>query len=191
MAAQLLIAALGDDACRPRGVGGHDRRQPELADHLAALAERLDVAFDRLDLAELGPAHAHQLMADRQKPLADDVQIRSRQQVMDVGDAAGDRVLDRDHAEIGLAGGDRRQRVLEGRAGQRLCVGKGFGDGDVRIGARLALKRNLLRSAHVRSAFPVLSEHRAGDFEVVRRVDAERHRIDDSRVDPHSGFQRP
>ena len=39
----------------------------------------------------------------------------SRQQVVDVGDAAGDRVLDRDHAELGLARRDRREGVLEGR----------------------------------------------------------------------------
>ena len=42
-------------------------------------------------------------MMDRQEPLADDVQAGLRQQMMDVGDAAGDRVLDRDHAEVGLA----------------------------------------------------------------------------------------
>ena len=33
--------------------------------------------------------------------LADDVQARVGQQVMDVGDAAGDRVLDRDHRQAG------------------------------------------------------------------------------------------
>ena len=60
--------------------------------------------------------------------------------MMDVGDTPGDRILDRDHAEIGLAGGDRRQRVLEGRARQRLGVGIGLDDGDMGIGARLALE---------------------------------------------------
>ena len=39
----------------------------------------------------------------RQEVLADDVEVGVRQQVVDVGDAAGERVLDRDHAEIGLA----------------------------------------------------------------------------------------
>ena len=87
-----------------------------------------------------GAAHRHQLMPDRQEPFADDEQAGSRQQMMDVGDAAGDRILDRDHAEIGLARGDRGQRVLEGRAGQRLGVGIGLDDGDMGIGARLALE---------------------------------------------------
>ena len=60
--------------------------------------------------------------------------------MMDVGDAAGDRILDRDHAEIGLARGDRGQRVLEGRAGQRLGVRIGLDDGDMGVRARLALE---------------------------------------------------
>ena len=68
--------------------------------------------------------------------------------MMDIGDAAGDRILDRDHAEIGLAGGDRRQRILEGRAGHRLGVGIGLGDGDVGIGTRLALERDFELLGH-------------------------------------------
>ena len=69
--------------------------------------------------------------------------------MMDVGDAAGDRILDRDHAEIGLARGDRRQRVLEGRARQRLGVGIGLDDGDMGIGARLALECDFELLGHV------------------------------------------
>ena len=45
----------------------------------------------------------HQLIADRQEPFGDDVQARGRHQMMDVGDAAGDRILDRDHAESDVA----------------------------------------------------------------------------------------
>jgi hypothetical protein len=65
----------------------------------------------------------HHLVVDGQKPLADDMQARLRQQMVDVGDAAGDRVLDRDHAQIGLARGDRGQRILEGGAGQGSAFG--------------------------------------------------------------------
>ena len=71
-----------------------------------------------LTVAERRALHRHQLVADRQEVLADDVQRRGRHQVVDVGDAAGDRVLDRDHAELGLARRDRREGVLEGGAGQ-------------------------------------------------------------------------
>jgi len=62
--------------------------------------------------------------------LADDVQVGVRQQVVDVGDAAGDRVLDRDHAELGLARRYRGKRVLEGRAGQRLVARIDLGAGE-------------------------------------------------------------
>ena len=47
-----LVAALGDLARRARGVGGDDRLDAELADDLAALAERMDVALDGLDAFE-------------------------------------------------------------------------------------------------------------------------------------------
>ena len=86
----------------------------------------------------------HQLVADRQEPFGDDVQAGCRHQVMDVGDAAGDRILDRDHAEVGVAGAERGEAVLEGRAGHRLVVGIGLAAGEMRIRARLALEDDLL-----------------------------------------------
>ena len=49
----------------------------------------------------VAPLTRHQLEMDRQEMLADDVQAASRQQVVDVGDAAGERILDRDHGEVG------------------------------------------------------------------------------------------
>ena len=48
--------------------------------------------------------------------LSDDVQAGLRHQMMDIGHAPGDRILDRDHAERGLARGDGGKCVLEGRA---------------------------------------------------------------------------
>ena len=66
--------------------------------------------------------------------------------MMDVGDAAGDRILDRDHAEIGLAGAERGEGVLEGRAGHGSASGIGLADGEVRIGAGLALEDDFLAS---------------------------------------------
>src|SRR5688500_19662215 len=62
--------------------------------------------------------------------------------MMDIGHASRDRVLDRDHGEIGLAGLDRVEGVLEGRAGQGLHPGIHVPARGVGIGAGLALERN-------------------------------------------------
>ena len=125
---------------------------------------------------------------DRQKGLADDVQPRGRQQVVDVGDAAGDRILDRDHAEIRRAVLQRGERVLEGRAGQRLVVGKVLDAGDMRIGAGLALIGDRLRrrsSAFLRAR--AIARARA---QILGRVDAERRDVDERDVDAHARLER-
>src|SRR5213079_1035209 len=46
----MLVAALGDDARAPRGIARDDRLDAELAYDAAALAERMDVALDGLDV---------------------------------------------------------------------------------------------------------------------------------------------
>ena len=74
--------------------------------------------------------------------LADDVQAGIRQQVVDVGDAAGDRVLDRDHRQPGVAVADGRERVLERPAGQRRQLRPGRAAGQIGVGAERALKRD-------------------------------------------------
>ena len=58
--------------------------------------------------------------------LAGDHQPRFGQQEMDVGDAAVQRILDRDDRAIGAAVLHRVDRVLEVEAGQRQPVGKGL-----------------------------------------------------------------
>ena len=59
---------------------------------------------------------------DRQEVLADDVEPRGRQQVVDIGYPARDRILDRDHGEFRLPFLHRREGVLEGRARQGLII---------------------------------------------------------------------
>src|SRR5581483_1675294 len=106
----ILVATLGYDARAAGGVGPDDRLDAELADDAPALPQRMHVALDGLDVADFDAARGHQLMMHRQEPFADDEEAGLRQQMMDVGDASGDRILDRDHAEIGLSGRDRGQR---------------------------------------------------------------------------------
>ena len=72
---------------------------------------------------------------DRQEILADDVQARFRQEMVDIGDAARDGVLDGNHAEIGDAIGNRREGVLEAGAGQGFPFGIHIAAGDMRIRA--------------------------------------------------------
>src|SRR5229473_240385 len=60
--------------------------------------------------------------------------------MVNVGDAPGDRVLDRDHREFRLAPRDGGEAVLEGGAGPRFVIGIGLATGDVRVRAGLALE---------------------------------------------------
>ena len=133
------IARFGDFARRSRRVAGDDRFQAEAADDLPALAERMNMAVHGTQVRFAGALYAEQLEMNRQECLADDVQAGGGQQIVDVGDAAGDRILDRNHAKIGRAVLDRREGVLECRARQRIHFGKAFDAGDMRIGARFAL----------------------------------------------------
>ena len=71
--------------------------------------------------------------------LGDDVQRRVRQEVVDVGDPAGDRVVDRDHRQVGVAALDGGEDVLERRARHGLPVGVVLQADLVGVGARLAL----------------------------------------------------
>ena len=69
-----LVAGLRDLARRARGIGGHHRPDAELADDLAALAERVDVAFHGLDVRQPRALDGEQLMAHRHEMLGHDMQ---------------------------------------------------------------------------------------------------------------------
>ena len=140
MAPTLLSPILGDLARRARGVGMDQRREAVLLQEVAALRQRLDVALDRLDRLQRGAGQRHQAMLDPLEMLGDDLELGVRQQAVQVGDAAGDRVLDRDDGQLRLAGLDRGHGGLEGRARQGRHVGKGRAAGHVGVGARLALE---------------------------------------------------
>ena len=83
-------------------------------------------------------------MMDGQEMFAHDMQAGIRQKMMDVGDAAHQRILHRNDAEIAAAVPHRLDRILE--AGMRN--GGGMRDrlarGEIGIGAGLALKGDAL-----------------------------------------------
>ena len=105
------------------GVAGDDRLEPVLADDLAALPQRVDVAVHGADRVQARPGHPHQAEPDPQEVLPDDVQPGVGQEVVDVRDPAGDRVVDRDHRQSGLTGLDGGEDVLERRARHGLPPG--------------------------------------------------------------------
>ena len=118
-------------------------RQSMPADDVAALSQRVDMAVHIRQPLQCRALRRHELEADRQEIFADDMQAGGGEEMVDVGDAAGERVLDRDHAERGDAVGDRGQRVLEAGAGQRLHIGIDVAAGDMGVGAGLSLVGDL------------------------------------------------
>jgi len=120
----VTVARGGDLGGAAGGIGADDALQAQLARPLAALVERVDVALHRLDGLERGALHRQQVVVHALEVLADDVQPRMRHQVVHVGDAARDRVLERDHAKLGLAVAHRREGVIEASAqGTVSCPG--------------------------------------------------------------------
>jgi hypothetical protein len=114
-------------------VGGGMRDEAELRQGSAALNERVRMAVSHFHGFDRRALHRHQLMLKGQEELADDVQALDRHQMMDVGDAAGDRVFDRDHREIRRAFVHSGERILEGGLVDGFPVWEHFGAGDVRI----------------------------------------------------------
>ncbi len=87
------------------------------------------MALHGLERLEAGAFDGHQLIADRQKPLGDDVQSGRRHKMVNVGDASGDGILDGNHSEIDVARDERGKTILEGRAGHGFVIRIGFTTG--------------------------------------------------------------
>ena len=104
----------------------------------------MDVAAHRADAVERRAGQRQQMMVHPLEMLADDVETGTGHQMVNVGDPAGDRVLDRDHREPRRTVADRREGVLERGAGQARHVGEDAAAGQVGIGARRALKGDRL-----------------------------------------------
>ena len=100
----------------------------------------MDVAAHRLQIFDPRARQGEEVVLDPLEMLADDVQPRIGQKMMDVGDPPGDRVLDGQHGELGLAVAHRRHSIVETAAGQRHHVGKDMAAGEIGIGAGGALE---------------------------------------------------
>src|SRR5690606_9025546 len=136
------LLLLGHQARRARGIAGDYRFPAVLADEFATLAQRVNVAVHAADFLALHAWQHHELEMDRQKILARYVEPGLRQKIVNVCDPACNGVLDRNHGQVGLAGFDSVEGVLEGGAGQRLDFRKHVAAGGIGIGPRLALEGN-------------------------------------------------
>src|SRR4029078_5350766 len=78
-------------------------------------------------------------MAHAQEVFANDVEVGVGQQMVDVGDAPRDRVLDGNHGKACFARLHRLQHIFKGWTGNGVQIGEGLAASEVRIGAWLAL----------------------------------------------------
>jgi hypothetical protein len=140
MAACVGSPSFATSAAAPAVSGARPRLEAELADQLAALRQGVDVAVHGLERLQRGALGRQKMVHDALEMLAHDVEAGFRHQVMDVGDAAGDRVVDGDHRLRGAALADGGEGILEGVAGQRRHVGAGGAAGKIAVGAGLALE---------------------------------------------------
>ena len=145
------VRGIGDLPGGAGGVSGDEWRPAVLPDDLSALAQGVHVAVDGLDRLHRRPGHAHQVEADAQEMLGDDVQAGGREVVVDVGHPPGDGVVDRNHRQLGLTVLDRGEDVLERRARYRQPVRVVLLADQVRVGAGLALIGDPPRTGHGRS----------------------------------------
>ena len=122
------------------GVGVDHGLEARAAQEPATLGERLDVAVDLADRVHGGALGGEQLVVHLLEVLGDDVQPGGGQQVMDIGDAPGTRVLDRAHGQTGARIIDRGEGILEGGAGERRHLRMNRPAGHVGVGAKSALE---------------------------------------------------
>src|SRR5580658_7413572 len=91
-------------------------------------------------------------MMDGQEILADDLEFAAGQKMMDVGDAAVLRILDRDHRPLGAAFAHGGEDILERDAWQSWDAGKHRPAGHVGIRPQRALEGDRsFDSRHYRS----------------------------------------
>ena len=126
------------------GVGPHDRLQPCWRMKLRHCASACTWLRTTRTSSSVAPGSASRWWCTGSKCSPMMYEARIRHQVVDVGDPAGDRILDRDHAERRPALAHRREGVLEAGAGQRRHLGKDAPAGEIGIGARLALEGDRL-----------------------------------------------
>ena len=130
---------LGRGAC---GIGVHDRQQAQPVDELATLGERVDMRVHGHEPRRVGTRAGEEVMPDAFEVLGDDMEVGLGQELVNVGNAACRRVLDRDHREPRAAVRDGGEGIAEGLAGERGHRRVAGHAGGLGIGAGRALERD-------------------------------------------------
>ena len=88
---------------RTGGISVDDGFETVLAEELTALTQRVDMAVYTLDRFQGRPLRRQQVVVHPKKPLPDNMQAGVRHNPVNVGNATGNGILDRNHAEAGFA----------------------------------------------------------------------------------------
>jgi hypothetical protein len=133
-------AALRDQRRRTRRVRLDHRLEAHVPQQVQHLAERHRVAVRAADGLERRAPRREQAVLHPLEVLAHHRQAALGQEAVDVGHAAGDRVLAGEHGEPRLPVAHGGHRRLEGGAGQGGPAREGMAAGEVRVGAGQALE---------------------------------------------------
>src|SRR5579871_7031778 len=106
------------------------------AQEIAALAKAHNMAVGGFYVFKGSPRQTHQLKPDRHEMLSCDRKRRGGQQMVNVGDAPGDRIFNRDHRQSGFAAAGGGEDVFKGGAREGFELGMSVAAGDMGIGAQ-------------------------------------------------------
>ena len=139
------IASRRHVARRTRGIGLNAGRQSKRADVIAALTQGMNVTVHCLEALERRALDSHQMVVHALEVLGDEKKSGFRQQMVNVGNPAGQRIFDRNHRQRRFTRRDRFEGRLEIGLRQHRHPGIDVAAGEVRIGTGVPLKRNGIR----------------------------------------------
>jgi len=133
-----------DLMCRARGVVGDLRLDAVAPQERVDLCERLRVRACAPDLGEARAGKGEQTVADAHHGFRDDARVGvGAEQIVDIDDRTGMRVLDGHHGRPHRTVLQRREHVVKRALRDELLVGEQVHRGDLGIRARRALIRDL------------------------------------------------
>ena len=109
----------------------------------------MNVAADFLDLFDPGSRHGHKGVIDPKERLANDVHTRLGQNMVHIGDAPGECVVNRDNGQFNIAVFQCTKGAFKGPVGYGGCTRKGTPGSLIGIGPVHSLKSDPLLRSHL------------------------------------------